>query len=119
MPLYDYRCEACGLSFEANHPISFLDSVACISCKSNQTHKILNSCRFNRNTDLGPTASHLMQEQRKTSRKELNKVARALDKLAPDANNPDKQPVSAGCVQHTRIELEDRYGKIFPEDHKH
>lgn len=114
MALYDYKCNSCNGVFEVSHAMDYTGSVNCIYCESSQTHKLMGACRFNTGNDLGPTASHLMSEQRKNTAQERGRVSKALGKMNPNSQESCQEPVHAGCVHHTRIELEERYGKIFP-----
>lgn len=45
MPLFEYRCEACGKEFEE---LVFKESapVPCPACGSDKTNKLLSCCRF-------------------------------------------------------------------------
>lgn len=43
MPLYDYKCQDCGLFFEARHRMDHAGPVACPSCSSDHTSKIFSS----------------------------------------------------------------------------
>ena len=54
-----------------------------------------------------------MEEQRKNTSKQRTNVSKALDRMVTK-DNATEEPVHAGCVQHTRMELEERYGSIFP-----
>ena len=114
MALYDYKCNSCNSVFEVSHAMDYDGSINCIYCDSSQTHKLMGACRFNTGNDLGPTASHLMSEQRKNTEQERGRVATALGKMKPTEQDLSQEPAHAGCVHHTRIELEERYGKIFP-----
>ena len=114
MALYDYKCNSCNGVFEVSHAMNYDGSVSCVYCDSNHTHKLMGTCRFNTGNDMGPTASHLMSEQRKNTEEERGRVATALGKMKPKPQDSCQEPVHAGCVHHTRIELEERYGKIFP-----
>ena len=114
MPLYDYRCGTCDSMFEVSHSMNFEGRIRCTSCDSPETYRILSNCRFNTGSDLGPTAGHLMEEQRKQTSKQRSSVSKALNRMSAE-NNANEDTVHAGCVQHTRMELEERYGKIFPD----
>lgn len=44
MPLYEYRCDACGRTFEELRPSSEADAaIACPTCESNRTDRKLSS----------------------------------------------------------------------------
>jgi putative FmdB family regulatory protein len=44
MPLYEYRCDACGRTFEELRPSSEADAaISCPSCESNRTGRKLSS----------------------------------------------------------------------------
>jgi putative FmdB family regulatory protein len=44
MPLYEYRCDACGRTFEELRPSSEADAaIACPSCESNRTGRKLST----------------------------------------------------------------------------
>ena len=114
MALYDYKCNSCGATFEVSHTMNFNGIVVCSSCSSQNTRKLLGNCRFNTGQDLGPTSAHLISEQRENSKVERGRVETALNKMTPDSHNAPQEHAHAGCVHHTRIELEERYGDIFP-----
>lgn len=44
MPRYDYECEKCGSSFEAEHPMAVTPRVTCPKCKSAQTKRVIKTC---------------------------------------------------------------------------
>ena len=114
MALYDYKCDSCAGIFEVNHAMNYEGSVECRFCSSMSTRKIIGTCRFNTGHDLGPTSNHLMSAQRENSKVERERVEKALDKMRPDLQDAQQEHAHAGCVHHTRIEIEERYGKIFP-----
>ncbi|MGE4297304.1 MAG: zinc ribbon domain-containing protein [Desulfovibrionaceae bacterium] len=44
MPIYEYKCEACGKEFE--EIVYGDDTPACPACKSDKTSKLMSCCRF-------------------------------------------------------------------------
>ncbi len=43
MTLYDYKCDACGLSFEQNHPMSAPPVRVCPECGVEKVRKVLST----------------------------------------------------------------------------
>jgi putative FmdB family regulatory protein len=43
MPVYDYQCEKCGVSFENEHPMNFAGKVRCPACGSRRTAKVFHA----------------------------------------------------------------------------
>lgn len=41
MPLYDYKCDACTVRFEVDHPMSAPPVQVCPECGANQVRKLL------------------------------------------------------------------------------
>lgn len=57
MPIYEYRCEACGEEFEELVSAT-ADSPPCPKCKSKKTGKLLSCCRFKTEGDFVPKTMH-------------------------------------------------------------
>lgn len=111
MPQYDYRCKDCEALFEISHAMNFVGEVCCTRCDSSSVVKILNRLNFN----LGGSGSGELNEiQRDHDRKFMPQKKRVQTLL--NEMSSDKNPTvvgAGGCVQHTRMDLEDRYGSIF------
>lgn len=43
MPLYDYKCDACALNFEADHPMAAPPVRVCPQCGEQNVRKILST----------------------------------------------------------------------------
>lgn len=43
MPLYDYKCDACTVRFEVNHPMSAPSVRVCPECGEEKVRKILST----------------------------------------------------------------------------
>ncbi len=43
MPIYDYKCDACGHTFEKNHPMSDPPVKICPKCKEEKVRKVLST----------------------------------------------------------------------------
>ena len=48
MPVYEYRCDNCGWTFEVHHDVSACDTPhPCIMCRAGQTHRVPQPVRVN------------------------------------------------------------------------
>lgn len=43
MPLYDYKCDACSILFEVDHPMSAAPVSVCPECGENKVRKVLST----------------------------------------------------------------------------
>lgn len=41
MPIYEYRCDACGAAFEQLRPMTAMDTAACPSCGAADARRIV------------------------------------------------------------------------------
>ncbi|WP_085445436.1 FmdB family zinc ribbon protein [Magnetofaba australis] len=53
MPLYDYKCDSCGHTFEVNHRMSETPEISCAQCDSKQVRKILSTGGILGSTKMG------------------------------------------------------------------
>ncbi|MEO5377820.1 MAG: zinc ribbon domain-containing protein [Magnetococcus sp. DMHC-6] len=53
MPLYDYKCDACGIQFEREHRMSAPSVSQCPSCGAHKVRKLLTTGGIMGSTKLG------------------------------------------------------------------
>ncbi len=114
MPLYDYICLNCHEEYEMRHGMSE-EAHPCPYCGSLQVQKCIGFLRVN---SLRGSDSDLERLAREESQKpefaEKKRVRKLLNQMKPTPDNMFRDQDS--CIEHTRQELEERYGKIFPEE---
>jgi putative FmdB family regulatory protein len=62
MPIYDYRCDACGKTYDVFHKVrEVIDDVVCPSCESKEHTRLLSapnvSMGGSSSTDFAPSCS--------------------------------------------------------------
>lgn len=111
MPLYDYKCKACEKVFELSHSMNELPTVFCPFCGKQECFKLMSGCNYNFKTDLSPELAQAASDQRASIAPAKERFEKTLAGLDPKEHVTG--PPAGGCVQSTRIELEERYGTIF------
>jgi len=56
VPIYDYRCEACGASFEQLRPFTAADMATCPSCGADDARRLLSRVASYGRADCGPSS---------------------------------------------------------------
>ena len=113
MPLYDYRCEECLKSFEIRHGLDEGEGLSCPFCGEPGPQKLMRGCNVSTSSDYGPEMEHVAMEQSKNVSSNKARVEKALGNMVGREDKKNQETGHSGCVKETRIELEDRYGKIF------
>lgn len=71
----------------------------------------MSGCNYNLKTDLSPELAQAASDQRASIAPVKQRFEKTLAGLDPKEHVTG--PPAGGCVQSTRIELEERYGTIF------
>jgi len=111
MPLYDYRCKECSTLFECVHSIQYEGEIHCEHCGSAEVVKSLTKCQFSRGNDQSAELEQVHREHHQKFMPQKKRVQKLLNEMSSEKNPTVVGP--GGCVQHTRMELEERYGSIF------
>jgi putative FmdB family regulatory protein len=54
MPIYEYRCQACGMLFDQLRPMSASDSATCPNCGSPEARRLVSRVAAIGGADCGP-----------------------------------------------------------------
>lgn len=111
MPLYDYKCQACNGLFEISHSMDFQGEICCSHCASSSVIKTLNRLNFNLGSNSAGELNEIQQDHDRKFMPQKRRVQNLLNEMSSDKNPTIVG--AGGCVQHTRMELEERYGSIF------
>jgi|SaaInl4_135m_RNA_FD_contig_81_396041_length_2762_multi_3_in_0_out_0_3 putative FmdB family regulatory protein len=111
MPLYDYRCKDCAGLFEAVHPMEYQGELTCEHCGSSSVSKAIINCRLNIGGDNSAELDQLHKDHTQKFMPQKKRVQKLLSEMSSEKNPTTVGP--SGCVQQTRMELEERYGSIF------